>query len=59
MPITVVKFVLFSSTFLQKPFVIEDGERIAQMVIARHEQALWQEVKCWMRRSAVPVGIHG
>ena len=24
-------------------FVIEDGERIAQMVIARHEQALWQE----------------
>ena len=26
-------------------FVIEDGERIAQMVIARHEQALWQEVE--------------
>lgn len=26
------------------PFVIEDGERIAQMVIARHEQALWQPV---------------
>ena len=25
-------------------FVIEDGERIAQMVIARHDQALWQEV---------------
>ena len=25
-------------------FVIEDGERIAQMVIARHEQAIWQEV---------------
>ena len=24
-------------------FVIEDGERIAQMVIARHEQAVWQE----------------
>lgn len=24
------------------PFVIQDGERIAQMVIARHEQALWQ-----------------
>ncbi len=24
-------------------FVIEDGERIAQMVIARHEQAEWQE----------------
>lgn len=27
-----------------EPFVIEDGERIAQMVIARHEQAVWQEV---------------
>ncbi len=26
-------------------FVIEDGERIAQMVIARHEQASWQEVE--------------
>jgi dUTP pyrophosphatase len=25
-------------------FVVEDGERIAQMVIARHEQADWQEV---------------
>jgi len=25
-------------------FVIEDGERIAQMVIARHEQAEWQLV---------------
>lgn len=25
------------------PFVIEDGERIAQMVIARHEQAEWEE----------------
>ncbi|WP_071147418.1 dUTP diphosphatase [Bacteroides ihuae] len=27
-----------------EPFVVEDGERIAQMVIARHEQAEWQEV---------------
>jgi dUTP pyrophosphatase len=26
-------------------FVIEDGERIAQMVIARHEQAEWKEVE--------------
>ena len=26
-------------------FVIEDGERIAQMVISRHEQALWREVE--------------
>ena len=28
-----------------EPFVVEDGERIAQMVIARHEQAEWQEVQ--------------
>ena len=28
-----------------EPFVIEDGERIAQMVIARQEQAVWQEVE--------------
>lgn len=28
-----------------EPFVIEDGERIAQMVIARHEQAAWQVVE--------------
>ena len=26
-------------------FVVEDGERVAQMVIARHEQADWQEVE--------------
>lgn len=26
-------------------FVIEDGERIAQMVIARHEQVSWDEVE--------------
>lgn len=26
-------------------FVVEDGERIAQMVIARHEQASWIEVE--------------
>ena len=29
----------------QEPFVIEDGERIAQMVIAHHEQAEWEEVQ--------------
>lgn len=28
-----------------EPFVIEDGERIAQMVIARHEQVEWQLVE--------------
>ncbi|MFC4633807.1 dUTP diphosphatase [Dokdonia ponticola] len=27
-----------------EPFTIENGERIAQMVIARHEQATWEEV---------------
>ncbi len=27
------------------PFVIEDGERIAQMVVARHEQVEWQPVE--------------
>ena len=26
-----------------EPFVIEDGERVTQMVIARHEQAEWDE----------------
>lgn len=28
-----------------EPFVIEDGERIAQMVIARYEKAEWQPVE--------------
>lgn len=28
----------------QEPFVVNDGERIAQMVIARHEQAEWVAV---------------
>ena len=28
----------------EEPFVINDGERIAQMVIARHEQAEWEPV---------------
>ena len=28
-----------------EPFVITDGERIAQMVIARHEQVQWSEVE--------------
>lgn len=27
-----------------EPFVINDGERVAQMVIAKHEQAEWIEV---------------
>lgn len=29
----------------QEPFVIQDGERIAQMVIARHEQPEWEAVE--------------
>ncbi len=28
-----------------EPFVVNDGERIAQMVIARHETVDWDEVK--------------
>ena len=28
-----------------EPFVINDGERIAQMVVARYEQAEWMEVE--------------
>ena len=31
--------------FSQEDFIVEDGERIAQMVVARHEQALWEEVE--------------
>ena len=30
-----------------EPFVIEDGERIAQMVIARHEQVAWEAPLCY------------
>jgi dUTP pyrophosphatase len=30
--------------FSQENFVVEDGERICQMVIARHSQAEWTEV---------------
>lgn len=29
----------------QEPFVIQDGERIAQMVVARYEQARWNTVE--------------
>ena len=28
----------------QEAFIIEDGERIAQMVVARHEQVQWDQV---------------
>lgn len=30
----------------QEDFVINDGERIAQMVIARHETVTWEAVEC-------------
>jgi len=29
----------------REPFVIQDGDRIAQMVIATHEKAEWEEVQ--------------
>lgn len=29
----------------KEPFEIADGERIAQMVVARHEQVMWQTVE--------------
>ncbi len=29
-----------------EPFEIQDGERIAQMVVARYEQATWEQVEC-------------
>lgn len=28
-----------------EPFTIENGERIAQLVIAKHERAVWEEVE--------------
>ncbi len=31
--------------FSQDDFIVEDGERIAQMVVARHEQGEWMEVE--------------
>jgi dUTP pyrophosphatase len=29
----------------QEPFTVQDGERIAQMVVARHEQIRWEEAE--------------
>ena len=29
-----------------EPFTVNDGERICQMVIARHERAEWEETDC-------------
>ena len=37
-------------------FVIEDGERVAQMVIAKHEQPSWEEVEKLIETER---GVHG
>lgn len=29
----------------QEPYVVQDGERIAQVVVAKHETVTWQEVE--------------
>jgi dUTP pyrophosphatase len=29
----------------KEPFTVENGERIAQLVIAKHERAIWEEVE--------------
>ena len=45
----------------EEDFIIEDGERIAQMVIARYEKAEWEEVElvnAENRISAVNAGIY-
>ncbi|ETN94110.1 dUTP diphosphatase [Zhouia amylolytica] len=28
-----------------EPFIVENGERVAQLVIAKHERAVWEEVQ--------------
>ena len=35
----------YSLNLSSEDFIIEDGERIAQMIIAKHEQATWVEVE--------------
>ena len=45
MPTIVVKLMVLLINFSNEPFIINDGERIAQMVIARHEQAEFVEVE--------------
>ena len=39
-----------------EPFEIRDGERIAQMVVARYEQAEWSEVECLDDTERGPAG---
>ena len=57
MPIIVVKSVLFLVNLSAEPFVIEDGERIAQMVIAPRTSWSGPVYKHWMRQN-VAVGWH-
>jgi dUTP pyrophosphatase len=42
----------------QEEFVVEDGERIAQMVIAKHEKVEWEEVEI-LQESSRGVGGFG
>ena len=42
-----------------EPFTIENGERIAQMVIAKHERAEWQEVEVLSETSRGTAGGFG
>jgi dUTP pyrophosphatase len=43
MPIIVVKLILVNLS--NETFVIQNGERIAQLIIAKHERADWIEVQ--------------
>lgn len=45
MQIFEVKLALFLINLSSEDFTINDGERIAQMVIARYEQAEWEPVE--------------
>ena len=44
MQIIVVRLVILVNLSSQD-FTINDGDRIAQMVIAKHETAIWEEVE--------------
>ena len=38
-------------------FMIEDGERIAQMVVARHNMPNGRKWRCWTKRNVVQVAL--
>jgi dUTPase len=48
MPIIVVKLGDFSN-LSNETFVIQNGERIAQLIIAKHERADWIEVQEYLK----------